>query len=79
VGYVFLKTPADGDLVWEQFQAKLFVRDRRGNRSNSLQLPLNFDQVAAKKPPEEWRAATVVSIGAVNVDLTTRQEMDSGG
>ena len=78
VGYVFLKTPADGDLVWEQFQAKLFVRDRRGNRSNSLQLPLNFDQVAAKKPPEEWRAATVVSIGAVNIDLTNRQEMDSG-
>ncbi|NIR13394.1 MAG: hypothetical protein GWN86_05375 [Desulfobacterales bacterium] len=78
VGYVFLKTPADGDLVWEQFQAKLFVRDRRGNRSNSLQLPLNFDQVAAKKPPEEWRAATVVSVGAVNIDLTNRQEVDSG-
>ena len=71
VGYVFLKTPADGDLVWEQLQAKMFVRDRRGNRSSSL-------QVSAKKPPEEWRADTVVSIGAVNIDLTNRQEMDSG-
>ena len=78
VGYVFLNTPSDGDLVWEQFQAKLFVRDRRGYRSNSLQLPLNFDQVEAQKPPEEWRAANVVSIGAVNIDLTDRQEMDSG-
>ena len=79
VGYVFLKTPADGNLVWEQFQARLFVRDRRRNRSNSLQLPLTFDQVEAKKPPEEWRVATAVSIGAVNIDLTNRQEMDSGG
>ena len=79
VGYVFLKTPADGDLVWDQFQAKLFVRDRRGNRSNSLQLPLNFDQVEAKKPPQEWRADTVASIGAVNIDLTNREKMDSEG
>jgi hypothetical protein len=77
-GYVFLKTPADGDLVWEQFQAKLFVRDRRGNRSNSIQLPLSFDQVSADKLPEQWRAATVVSIGAINVDLTTRKGTDTG-
>ena len=79
VGYVFLKTPSDGDLVWEQFQARLFVRDRRGNRSNSLQLPLNFDQVEAKKLPQEWRADTVASIGAVNIDLTNREKMDSEG
>ncbi len=78
VGYVFLKTPTDGALVWEQFQAKLFVRDRRGNRSNSIQLPLSFDQVSATKPPEQWRVATVVSIGAVNIDLINIQEMDTG-
>ena len=78
VGYVFLKTPADGDLVWEQFQAKLFVRDRRGYRTNLIQLPLSFDQVSAKKPPEQWRLATVVSIGAVNIDLTNKQGTDSG-
>jgi hypothetical protein len=77
-GYVFLKTPADGNLVWEQFQAKLFVRDRRGNRSNSIQLPVNFDRVSANKPPEQWRAATVVSIGAVNIDLKTRQGTETG-
>jgi hypothetical protein len=77
-GYVFLRTPADGDLVWEQFQAKLFVRDRRGNRSNSIRLPLSFDQVSAGKLPEQWRVATVVSIGAINVDLATRQRTDMG-
>lgn len=78
VGYVFLKTPVDRDLFWEQFQAKLYVRDRRGNRSNSLQLPLSFDQVPAKEPPEQWRAASVVSIGGLNIDLKNIQEIDSG-
>lgn len=76
-GYVFLKTPPDGNLVWEQFQAKLFVRDRRGNRSNSLQLSLNFDQVPEKNPPEQWQSITVVSIGAVNIDLRDSQGADS--
>ena len=78
VGYVFLKTPTDGDLVWEQFQAKLFVRDRRGNRSNSIELPLSFDQVEAKKTPEQWRDATGASIGGLNIDLANREKMDSG-
>ena len=72
-GYVFLKTPPDGNLVLEQFQVKLFVRDRRGNRSNSLQLQLNFDQVQEKDPPEQWQRSTVVSIGAVNIDLANSQ------
>jgi hypothetical protein len=79
MGYVFLKTPADGDLVWEQFQAKLFVRDRRGNRSNSIQLQLNFDQVSAKKPPEQWRVATVVSIGTLNIEESTYRHHGTSG
>ena len=77
-GYVFLKTPPDGNLVLEQFQVKLFVRDRRGNRSNSLQLQLNFDQVPEKDPPEQWQRSTVVSIGAVNIDLANSQGADLG-
>ena len=78
VGYVFLKTPLDGTLLLDQFEMKLFVRDRRGNRSNSIRLPLNFDQVSAKKPPEQWQLPTVVSIGIINVDLIDSQGTDSG-
>ena len=78
VGYVFLKTPADGALLLDQFEMKLFVRDRRGNRSNSIRLPLNFDQVSAKKPPEQWQLPTVVSIGIIHVDLIDSQGTGSG-
>ena len=78
VGYVFLKTPADGALLLDQFEMKLFVRDRRGNRSNSIQLPLKFDQISAKKPPEQWQLPTVVSIGIIHVDLIDSQGTDSG-
>jgi len=78
VGYVFLKTPADGALLLDQFEMKLSVRDRRGNRSNSIRLPLNFDQVSAKKPPEQWQLPTVVSIGIINVDLIDSQGTGSG-
>lgn len=78
VGYVFLKTPVDGALLFDQFAMKLFVRDGRGNRSNSIQLPLNFDQVSAKKPPEQWQLPTVVSIGIIHVDLIDSQGTDSG-
>jgi hypothetical protein len=71
VGYIFLRTPPDKDLVWNQFEAKVFVRDRQGNHSNSINLPLNFDWITPKEEVEEWQQATVVSIGAISVDLTS--------
>jgi hypothetical protein len=69
VGYIFLRTPADRELVWNQFEAKVFIRDRQGNHSNSIDLPLNFDWIPSKKQPEQWQNATMVSIGSINVDL----------
>jgi len=70
LGYIFLRTPPDRALVWNQFEAKIFVRDRQGNHSNSINLPLNFDWIPIKKQVEQWQNTTVVSIGAISVDLT---------
>ena len=78
VGYIFLKTPADQALMWDRFEAKVFVRDRRGNPSRSIHLPLNFDRVAPTAIPEQWQASRVVSIGAVQIDLVNSLETDSG-
>ena len=78
VGYVFLRTPADRALVWERFEAKVSVRDRRGNRSVPIHLPLNFDGTSSTKPPEQWRAPTVISIGGLQIDLLDSRETDSG-
>jgi hypothetical protein len=77
-GYIFLKTPANQALMWDRFEAKVLVRDRRGNHSRSIKLPLNFDRIAPTEPPGKWQASTIVSIGAVQVDLVNSLETDSG-
>jgi len=79
VGYIFLRTPPDRALVWNQYEAKIFVRDRQGNHSNSIDLPLNFDLTASKELPDEWQSAPVVSIGAIMVDLANAQRSGTGG
>lgn len=68
-GYVYLRTPVDRALVQNQYEAKIFVRDRQGNHSKSIDLILNFDFVASKKVPDEWQGESVVSIGAIMIDL----------
>jgi hypothetical protein len=73
VGYIFLRTPADRSVVQNQYDAKIFVRDRQGNHSKSLNLPLNFDLIASSKLPDEWHGAPVGSIGAITNDLANAQ------
>jgi hypothetical protein len=78
VGYIFLRTPPDRALIWNQYEAKVFVRDRQGNHSKSIDLPLNFDWIPSKEQVEQWQNATVVSIGAINVDLANALGSDTG-
>lgn len=78
VGYVFLTTPPDRALLWSQYEAKILVRDRQGNHSNSIHLPLNFDWVSAKRVPPQWQGATVISIGAIPVDIVYTLRSDTG-
>jgi len=73
VGYIFLRTPPDRGLVWNQYDAKILVRDRQGNHSKSIDLPLNFDFIASKKLVEEWQGEPAVSIGAIMIDLANAQ------
>jgi hypothetical protein len=78
-GYIFLRTPSDRGLVRNQYEAKIFVRDRRGNYSKSINLPLNFDLIAPKKLSEEWEGELAVSIGAIMIDLENTQRSETGG
>lgn len=78
MGYVFLRTPADRELIWDRFEVKVLVRDRQGNRSKPIHLQLNFKWVSAKKPPEQWQVASVVPLGAIQVDLENSQRSGSG-
>jgi hypothetical protein len=78
VGYIFLRTSADRGVLKNQYDVKIFVRDRQGNHSKSIDLPLNFDLIASKKLPDEWQNSPVVSIGAINIDLANAQTNDMG-
>ncbi len=78
MGYVFLKTPADQALLSDQFEVRIFVRDRQGNRSELVNLPLTFDLISAKKPPEQWRVASIISLGAIQTNLVSSPGTDSG-
>jgi len=78
VGYIFLRTPADRGVVQNQYDAKIFVRDRQGHHSKSIDLTLNFDLIASRKLPDEWQGEPVVSIGAIMIDLANTQRSDTG-
>ena len=78
MGYIFLRTPPDRSLVWNQYDANVFVRDRQGNQSNSIKLPLNFDWESSRKLPVQWQAGPVVSVGAISIDLLNTFGSDTG-
>ena len=42
-GYLFLRTQPDSDLVFDQIQLTLLIRDDRWNRSELVNIPLSFD------------------------------------
>jgi len=79
VGYIFLRTPADRSLIWNQYEAKIVVRDRRGNYSKSITLPLNFDLIGSKELPDEWQGQPAVSLGAIMINLENTQRSETGG
>ncbi|UCG13669.1 MAG: hypothetical protein JSU72_04120 [Deltaproteobacteria bacterium] len=78
-GYLFLNTPPDQSLIQDYFELKLFVRDRRENRSRSIKLPLSFDWVAAHKTPKYWQAASVQQFGSIQADLISSERSSLGG
>lgn len=78
VGYIFLKTPAHGYVIQNQYDAKIFVRDRQGNHSKSIDLTLNFDLIASKEFPDEWQGRPAVAIGTIMIDLENVQRTDTG-
>jgi len=76
-GYVYLRTPADRDLIWDQFEVKIHVRDRQGNRSTHIQLPLDFDLVSSTQVPEQWQADSL-AIGAISIELLRGSHINTG-
>jgi hypothetical protein len=79
MGYLFLNTPPDQDLILDQFKVKVFIRDRQGNHSRSINVPLRFGREPSPLPPEPWQAATIKSLGAIQARIMSSQHNQAGG
>ena len=79
-GYVFLKTPADGRFLRDQFRLETFVRDCGGNKSETVKLTLRFDNIAgfgALPAPEEWQEAANNELGVIQIQIRSSEEYNS--
>jgi hypothetical protein len=75
-GYLFLNTPSDQDLVFDQFTIKIFVRDRQKNRSQPIELPLAFKPVPQEQPPDKWQAAANHRLGVIMVEIRSTEKIN---
>jgi hypothetical protein len=73
VGFLALDTPTDQGLVQDQLDLKVYVRDRRGNRSRAINLTLNFDWKSSEQLPEHWKRAPSNRLGTILIDLVSSQ------
>lgn len=78
-GFLSLSTPADLGLIQDQFELKVLVRDRRGNRSRPINVSLNFDWKSSQQPPEHWKAAASNPLGTIQIDLVSSQSLQGRG
>lgn len=68
-GYLFLNTPTDPTLISDRFTLTLLVRDRQGNKSEPVDLPLHFDYVPPEELPQSWQAVAENRLGGILIDI----------
>ena len=76
-GYLFLQTPNDSTLVSDEMELTILVRDREGNRSQPIKLPLRFNLGARQGVPETWAEADKHRLGALMINIQSSQRYNS--
>jgi hypothetical protein len=76
-GYLFLQTPNDSTLVADEMELTILVRDRAGNRSQPIKLPLRFNPGARQEVPETWEEADSHRLGALMINIQSSQRYNS--
>ena len=79
VGYLLLKTPPDFNLVQDRLKLQIVIRDRRGNKSEPLYLPLSFAYNPSREVPEKWQTADAHLLGALFFDVQSSERFNSDG
>ena len=68
-GYLYLRIPAERDLLFRHFNFQVSVRDHKGNSSEAIVFPLRFDYVPTPVVPEGWEEVAKRQLGAIWIDL----------
>jgi hypothetical protein len=76
-GYLFLSTPHDSNLMSDEMELTILVRDSRGNRSQPVKLPLRFNLGARQEVPETWAEADKHRLGALMINIETFKRYSS--
>jgi hypothetical protein len=79
-GYLALRTPRDRNLRRDRFTLRVLVRDREGNRSETVELPLRFDNVSPAEIPEKWEKIADRRLGFMMITIkSTSDRLRRGG
>ncbi len=79
-GYLSLRTPRDTNLRGDRFTLRVLVRDRQGNRSERVELPLRFDNVPPAEIPEKWEKIADRRLGFMMITIeSTFDRLRRGG
>jgi len=79
-GYLSLRTPRDINLRRDRFTLRVLVRDSQGNRSETVELPLRFDNVPPAEIPEKWGKIADRRLGFMMITIeSTFDRLRRGG
>jgi hypothetical protein len=79
-GYLALRTPRDRNLRRDRFTLRVLVRDREGNRGETVELPLRFDNVPPAEIPEKWEKIADRRLGFMMITIeSTFDRLRRGG
>ena len=68
-GYLALRTPRDRNLRGDRFTLRVLVRDREGNRSETIEVPLRFNNVPPAEVPEKWEKIADRRLGFIMITI----------
>jgi hypothetical protein len=74
-GYIALRTPPEVSLTQDTFTMEVLVRDRRGNSSETIKLPLTFSQEEQENIPEKWQTVVKKRLGVLVTEVQSTQQI----
>ena len=78
-GYIFLRTSRDGSLLNNKYMLKVFVRDSKEAKSQTVEFPLTFDYKDPQQPPAEWQDVADQKLGAMTIEIRGERDRKRQG